>query len=195
MTDPSHVPAVTFERPLRTAEVPPEGLEINLVANAAERDSLARLNALVAIPALAAQLRVRRWRGDGLEVEGEVRATVRQTCVLTLDEFDAEIVAPAYMRFAPPRDPAPTRRPRNTRTADVADDGALTVGLEDDPPDPLVGGGIDLGAIVSEFLTLALDPYPRKPGAQFTEPNPDDDGAEMSPFVVLRSKADKPSKA
>ena len=193
MTDPSHVPAVTFERPLRTAEVPPEGLEIDLVANDAERDALARLNALVAIPALAARLRVRHWRGDGLEVEGEVRATVRQTCVLTLDEFDQEIVAPVHMRFAPPRDPAPTRRPRHARTGDTEDDDALTVGLEDDPPDPLVGGGIDLGAVVSEFLTLALDPYPRKPGAQFVEPNPEN-RAEASPFVVLRGKAANPSK-
>ena len=194
MTDPSHVPAVTFERPLRTAEVPPEGLEIDLVANEAERDALARLNALVAIPALGARLRIRHWRGDGLEVEGDVRATVRQTCVLTLDEFDEELVAPAHMRFSPPRDPAPLRRPRDPRPGIVEDDGPLTVGLDDDPPDPLVGGGVDLGAIVSECLTLALDPYPRKPGAQFVEPNPEN-RVEASPFVVLRGRTTKPPEA
>ena len=58
--------------------------------------------------------------------------------------------------------------------------------LAEDPPDPLIGGVVDLGACISEFLTLALDPYPRKPGAQFNEPAPAAD-AETSPFAKLRT--------
>jgi hypothetical protein len=38
---------------------------------------------------------------------------------------------------------------------------------EDDPPEPIVDGIIDLGAVTLEFLALALDPYPRKPGVSF----------------------------
>lgn len=194
MTDPSRDPETAFKHPLRVAEVPPEGLEIEIVADDAERDTLAEYNGLVAIPVLGAKLRIRRWRGDGLAVEGELRAVVRQICVLTVDEFDADIIAPVEMRFAPERAPAQPSRARGARTEDAANRAALSIGLEDDPPDPLVGGAVDLGAVVSEFLTLSLDPYPRKPGALFVEPAPADDPPETSPFLRLRKGASEPSK-
>ena len=39
---------------------------------------------------------------------------------------------------------------------------------EYEPPDEIVNGQIDLGAITAEFLVLGLDPYPRKPGVDFS---------------------------
>ena len=44
---------------------------------------------------------------------------------------------------------------------------------EEEPPEPIVDGTIDLGGVTLEFLALALDPYPRKPGVEFTEPAPE----------------------
>ena len=38
---------------------------------------------------------------------------------------------------------------------------------EEDPPDPIVGGIIDIGEAVAEHLALALEPFPRAPGAEF----------------------------
>ena len=37
-----------------------------------------------------------------------------------------------------------------------------------EPPDEIVNGQIDLGALTAEFLALGLDPYPRKPGVDFS---------------------------
>ena len=54
---------------------------------------------------------------------------------------------------------------------------------EEDPPDPIVDGKVDLGALAAEFLALALDPYPRKPGAEFAAPEvaePDSPFAELA---------------
>jgi hypothetical protein len=170
-----------LSRPLSLIEVPPEGLDIKIVASEAERAALAEINALSAIHALEAAVCARRWRGDGLEVTGELRARLRQTCVVTLDEFDSEIVEPIELRFAPPKD-APRPRSRRHEPAPIAQNA-----LDDDPPDPLIGGGVDLGAVVSEFLTLALDPYPRKPGAEFMEPAPEQEDGVASPFAKLRS--------
>jgi hypothetical protein len=53
----------------------------------------------------------------------------------------------------------------------------------EDPPDPIVGGAVDLGVLTAEFLALGLDPHPRKPDADFRfeasdEPPP-------SPFAAL----------
>ena len=43
---------------------------------------------------------------------------------------------------------------------------------EYEPPDEIVNGKIDLGAVAAEFLALGLDPYPRKPGVDFDFKDP-----------------------
>lgn len=177
-----------FSRPLALTEVPPEGLEIEIVPTEAERAALAAMNDLPAILSLTAALGARRWRGDGLEVTGVLRARLRQICVLTLEEFDSDIVEPIELRFAPPRE---ALRPRSRRRGEEPETAGADALGDEDPPDPLIGGAVDLGAIVSEFLTLALDPYPRKPGAEFVEPAPEEVEHAVSPFVALRAKRDK----
>jgi hypothetical protein len=55
----------------------------------------------------------------------------------------------------------------------------------DEPPDEITDGQIDLGALAAEFLMLGLDPYPRKPGADFSF---EGDGQDReSPFGALRA--------
>ncbi len=53
----------------------------------------------------------------------------------------------------------------------------------EDPPDEIVGGTVDLGALTAEFLALGLDPHPRKPGVDFSFEAADD--RALSPFAVL----------
>ena len=48
----------------------------------------------------------------------------------------------------------------------------------------LEDGEIDLGQYVVEHLALELDPFPRKPGAEFVQPP---EPAEISPFAVLKA--------
>jgi hypothetical protein len=173
-----------LSRPLSVIEVPPEGLEIKIVASEAERAALAQMNDLPAVLSLEAALRARRWRGDGLEVTGELRARVRQTCVVTLDAFDSDVAEPIELRFAPPKQAPKPRSRRHEPEPEMIEPNML----EDDPPDPLINGAVDLGAVVSEFLTLALDPYPRKPDAEFVElaPEEKEENGVVSPFTKLR---------
>lgn len=191
-----------FSRPLQAAAVPPEGLDVILQPNAEECAALARENDLRALTAIEARLRVTRRGADGLEVSGRLLAKVRQTCVVTLEDFDVEVDEPVHLCFAPPpgSDKSASAEPRRAvkkseRWKEPVEDEpapARIVDLEEDAPDPLIGGAIDLGAIVSEFLTLGLDPYPRKPGARFTEPAPA--GEEDSPFAALRQATRKSSQ-
>ena len=51
------------------------------------------------------------------------------------------------------------------------------------PPEPLVGGSVDLGTLATEFLLLAIDPYPRKEGVKFTPPKLEEGGER--PFAAL----------
>lgn len=170
----SHPP---LSRRLALSDAPPEGLDVDISATPAECAALASHNALPAVHWLRATLRALRWRGDGLKIDGELRASVRQACVATLEEFDSEIVEPIHMRFAPPPEETPRSRRRHEETAEIT--------LDEDPPDPLIGGAVDLGAVVSEHFTLALDPYPRKPGAHFAEPETGEGAGVVSPFAAL----------
>ena len=53
-----------------------------------------------------------------------------------------------------------------------------------EPPDVIVDGKIDLGALTAEALALALDPYPKKPGVAFVDVMEPEDLSE-SPFAAL----------
>lgn len=191
-----------FSRPLQAAAVPAEGLDVVLQPNADECAALARENDLRALTALEAKLHVARRGAEELEVSGHLRAKVRQTCVVTLEDFDTEVDEPVHLRFAPPPGSgksasAATRRAarKGDRWKELEEEEpapARIIDLEADAPDPLIGGAIDLGVIVGEFLTLGLDPYPRKPGAQFSEPAPAQ--AEDGPLSALRNGPTKPSR-
>ena len=63
-----------------------------------------------------------------------------------------------------------------------------------DPPEPLVHGRIDLGALAIEFLVLGINPYPRKSDVVFEPPAVASDPQEH-PFSALKSLKDKPLKS
>ncbi len=103
-----------------------------------------------------------------------------------------------HISFAPPTGgEAPSRSRGRSKDKDGFDDEtefhAQIEDLDADAPDPLIDGAIDLRAIVSEFLTLGLDLYPRSPGATFQEPAPE--GAKDGPFAALRRRFDGGEKA
>jgi hypothetical protein len=148
-----------FSRPVKVETLPREGLTQTIEASPAERAALAEANGLVELAKLTAAFLLRR-AGRAVSVSGAVHAEFTQTCVVTLEPFAAALDEPVDVRFAPPSRERPSGR---SEAETLALDGA-------DPPDPIVEGRIDLGALASEFLALGLDPYPRKPGAEFTPP-------------------------
>ncbi len=54
-----------------------------------------------------------------------------------------------------------------------------------EPPEPLLDGILDLGALATEFLILGLDPYPRKVGVEFVAPEAGE--AAAHPFAALEA--------
>lgn len=115
--------------------------------------------------------------GAAVDVTGFIRATVIQTCVVSLEPFEAVIDEPIDVRFAP----------RSEIEAAIAnhvdEDGEEGSAGMADAPEPIVEGVMDLGALLQEFLALGVDPYPRKPGVAFEEPAADDE--TIKPFAAL----------
>ncbi len=172
-----------FSRIIRVDTLPRNGETMVIEANAEERAALAALLKVPAIERLAATLTVKRAARGGARVVGAVHGALTQTCIVTLEPFPAEVEEDVDVLFAPPEDSARKRGPAEELEISM---------LDDDEPDPLVDGRIDLGALAAEFFALGLDPYPRKPGVEFTPPEDEPDAPEPSPFSVLRDAAKKP---
>ncbi len=147
------------------------GLRRALQADEPVRTRIARALGLNALASLEANLRVTPWL-DGVEIEGDWRAVVGQTCGVTLEPFQTELLGHLHRRAAPEGSPA---------LGEPA--GEIDVDPEaEDPPDRLDGDQVNLGAYVLEDLSLAIDPFPKKPGATFEAPA---SKGEPSPFAVL----------
>jgi uncharacterized metal-binding protein YceD (DUF177 family) len=168
---------IPFSRPVRVETLPKDGLGQTIEANADERAALAALNGLPAIAKLAGRFKLRRSGRGGVRVTGEVHAEITQTCVVSLEPFDVVVDEEVDTRFASPREAEAARRKVEEGEADMVQfDG-------EDPPDPILDGKIDLGNLAAEFMALALDPYPRKPGAAFESPA--QPAEQDSPFDAL----------
>jgi uncharacterized metal-binding protein YceD (DUF177 family) len=168
--------APPFSRLFRVDALPAEGRIETIEASPDERAALAALNRLPAIAGLTATFAIRRGGHGSVRVAGDVHAEVTQVCVVSLEPFTATVDEPVDVRFAPVAEAEAARRGEGDAEELVEVDG-------EDPPDPIVDGKIDLGALAAEYFALGLDPYPRKPGVAFTPPEPQD-GAD-SPFAAL----------
>jgi uncharacterized metal-binding protein YceD (DUF177 family) len=170
-----------LSRVVRVDALPRDGRTVTIEASPAERAALASLYKLPAIAVLTATLRLDPAGRGGARVTGAVHGEFTQTCVVSLEPFDATLDEPVDARFAPRREEESARRPaRETLTLSLADE---------DDPDPVVDGRIDLGELTAEIFALGLDPYPRKPGAEFVAPA--EEAPPDSPFAAL---AGKPAK-
>jgi hypothetical protein len=172
--------AKPLTRVVRIDALPRDGQTVTITASPAEREALAELHGLPAIAALTATLRLDPAGRGGARVTGAVHGELTQTCVVSLEPFAATVDEAVDVRFAPETEEDSPRRPARETVVSLADE---------DDPDPVVDGKIDLGALTAEIFALGLDPYPRKPGAEFVAPA--DEAPPDSPFSALAARPAK----
>jgi uncharacterized metal-binding protein YceD (DUF177 family) len=173
MSDPQRIARI-----VDVNSVGEDGTERYLEWSAEERQALAKEFGVLGIESLSADLVVVPWQGDGFAVTGRIKAAITQSCVVSLVPVEQKIDEPFEVHFVP----------QGSRlAAPVAHDRDVVVQVsEDEPPEVFTGKSIDLGPVVTEHFALAIDPYPRAPGAEL----PTDLGAGQanqseSPFAVL----------
>ncbi|MGD9650689.1 MAG: DUF177 domain-containing protein, partial [Dongiaceae bacterium] len=91
-----------------------------------------------------------------IQVSGKISAGIKQNCVVTLEEFPAQLEENFSARFAP----AGSEIVRANHLREEGD------GTHEDDIEPYEFGKIDLGEIATQYLALAIDPYPHKPGIE-----------------------------
>jgi len=156
---------------VRVNEIGP-GIRRTLEPDAATRARIARSLDLASLDAFTATLDIRPAR-VGWSLSGRVVADAVQTCGLTLEPLPVAIDETFSIDLIEATEPVAGEE--------------VEVSLEDDTPDVIEDGRIDLGQYAVEQLALTLDPFPRKPGAAFVQP---EEPAEISPFAVLKAFRD-----
>ena len=136
-----------LHRPVALDRVGPHGTALDVDAQPNELPAIAARLRIVALARLHCAFKLRRIGATTIEAEGALRARVTETCVVTLEAFEHDVEEAFTVHFVP-------------------------AGAEDDNPDPeaidqipFAGSFVDVGEAAVEQLALALDPYPRRPGA------------------------------
>ena len=142
-----------------------EASRLTVEANPAECAAIATRLGIVEVANLTCQFQLRRWEGATVQAHGQLRARVRQSCVITIEDFDTDIAEDFEIRFVP--------------------EGMESEEIDLDAPDeiPYAGASIDLGEATTEQLALCLDPFPKKPGAALPDATED---VSTHPFAALR---------
>ena len=152
-----------FSHRLPLAHVPAAGQALHLEANAEERAALARRFDLLALHRFTADLRLKPGLEGAILVTGRMTAELEQACGITLVPVRQSIAENVAWRLLP--------------------EGMEPSDGEDDPDDiESEQGAADLAEALAQQLSLAIDPYPRAPGAEM----PDlEGGGAHGPFATL----------
>ena len=157
--------------PLRLSDVQRGSRTLTLVADGAVRARIAELLDLPELSRLEGEVTVAPWL-DGADVRARWSADLQQTCSVTAEPFGESLSGELHLRAVPA-----DSRAAPSPTAEISVDPEA-----EDPPDVLEGDALDLGGYLVEALALALDPFPRAPGAEFEPP---EEPPEPSPFAAL----------
>ncbi|AZO55258.1 MULTISPECIES: DUF177 domain-containing protein [unclassified Mesorhizobium] len=155
------------------ARLPQKGLPVVVEADPAQRAALAEAHGLLSVEAYRAELLVTSWKRNGVKVSGRVEADITQACIVTLDPVQAHIDEPVEALLLP----------EDSKLGRQGFDGGGEILLDADGPDSpetFSGDTIDVGALAEQFFGLAIDPYPRKPGASLDAG--DDTGSAENEF-------------
>ena len=167
-------PETEFSRRIQVDALGEDEVTTEIEATADERSALAKRFGLLSVESLTATLRLRRLAARSLvRVNGGFVAEVVQSCVVTLEPVASRLegnLARCYS-LAP---------------AEAAIEREVLVDFdEEEPPEPVPSGGIDLGEAVAEQLALEIDPYPRAEGAKLERAQWGGGAERDSPFQVL----------
>lgn len=116
--------------------------------------------------------------GHILYISGHFDADVVQECVTTLEPITSHVADDFEAWYADHNKAVSFSRAKHQVKSSEEGDEVQMLDEKDDP-EPLVDGQVDLGEVVIQFLSLAIDPYPRNESLSEDEPVvPHDDVAD-----------------
>ncbi|GJL84945.1 MAG: hypothetical protein DHS20C02_07200 [Micavibrio sp.] len=176
-------------------EVEAKPQKLSISADEEERGLLAKRLDVFSIDSLKAELTVVREKGSMVvHVKGVLKAQITQSCVVTTDPVISEIEESFKAWFADPEQAVSFAKARRDKLIE-AGQGELPILSEADDPEPIIEGQIDLGELVTQYLSLSINLYPHAEGVKYEIGDEDEaaQGAETikNPFAALKDWKEK----
>ncbi|MGI9386882.1 MAG: YceD family protein [Methyloligellaceae bacterium] len=178
--------AKSFAYKLPVQQIPDDGIAVRIEPDEEACAETAKILELVGLQDLEVHLDVVPVSEDMFRVHGTLTASVTQNCVVSLDPVISKVLEPIDVEFRPKTVPGSHNAAQFPNEQD--EDPLDQKDIED-----YEAGALELGALVSEILASAINPYPRKPGVDFawTSDSAADPinkiASEESPFARLSS--------
>ena len=167
-----------FSRRIDGLRLSPTGEQFEISAKPEERAALAKRFDLLALDRLAATAKLMPMAGGFYRLVAEFEAQLTQACAITSEPVPARVAESFTLTFGP-----------------IEESREIVLDGDAEPVEPLDDGVIDIGEAVAQQLSLALDPFPRAPGASLEEEaDLSKHTPRESPFAAL-AKLRKPGNA
>lgn len=147
MTHQTVSSALTFSKIVPVETIPPDGRQIVIEAGDDARAEIARRLQIPAVTRLRGVFDLKPYAG-GVDVALRLDAALQRECVVSLETFEELLREDFTLRFQ------------------HADASESEIEVHENSPEPLDAETLDLGDILVQQAALAMDPYPRKPGAR-----------------------------
>lgn len=175
------------------AKIGPEPYKAAFVADSKALRLLAKRYGIEAVNSLEGEVVLRR-ESDGMTISatGHFHAEVVQSCVTTLEPVPDQIAETFEGWFLDESQASSFERARRKKLeVDATDmpleDNESPIEDERDEPDTIKGGMVEVGELVAQYLSLALNPYPHSPAAVQQGPLGDEsDLKKPNAFAVLK---------
>lgn len=181
------LPKFEWSFPIEVETLGATPAQYNITADEDACASLAERFDVLGLENVKAAMTLTRERGGlVIHVKGRVMADIRQSCVVTLEPMQSHIEDEFEAFYADRREAVSFAQAR----ADIrAKKGEVEVEMIDerDAPEEIVNGRIDLGEVAAQFLSLAINPYPRSDAAGDLPHEPASDAHDdnaTSPFAA-----------
>lgn len=189
MSKSAKLPEVEWSILIRADEIQPSGKTIEISPDDAAKQALAKRLDIVSLDDLKAKLTLKRENAHIVHVKGTFEARVKQKCVVTLEPVETDVSDEFEAWYADQSQAVSFKRAQHDAQSkkELMEMPMLD---EAEDPEPMINGAVDVADLVTQFLSLAIPPYPTKEGISYSvqveEPKAPKNNLKLNPFAALK---------
>ena len=171
-------------------------LALSIEPDEAQSTRLVRRLSVLALDSCEAKLKISRESGHMIHVQGVVEARIRQNCVVSLEPVETKVREAFEAWYADHEQAVSLAKVKHDRTVQLGQ-AEMPILEERDDPESIIDGQIDVGELITQYLSLGIDPYPHAPGVEHAEGGEeksfyeDESSITKNPFAALKEWKDK----
>ena len=181
--------------PFRVEDLPQGGVHKEITAGPEACAALAQRLGVESVDSLSVSYDIGRDSGSAaVHVQGQLHAHLTQHCVVSGAPIVSEVQDRFEGWFADPAQVVTFTRAKHQQQIKK---GNLEIPMleEREDPEPIVDGVIDLGELATQYLSLAINPYPHAPGVHYEQGDEQASAPAKdlmkNPFAALKAWKDR----